>query len=118
MGMGRRAFLKFAAKALGGLAVYPVTAIAVTSDYYVNTRLGLAFTEPPRRRHLSNCDCLRFKSRWVFQHEKITPTLIDDETLVIEQGAVLYTIHLYDTPYEGDVAPDEFRQFVESLRLA
>jgi hypothetical protein len=213
MGLGRRAFLKFAATALGGLAVDPATAIAVTGDYYVNTRLGLAFmrpqgwqlqtfqdfatqlkgqivegvepeeeeafrrdqastlvatiskyddsvdrfspsitvfkntedragvesldtlagqaiaafseclkdyavTEPPLRRELSNCDGLRFKSRWVFQHEKIAPVLIDDEVLVIDQGLVIYTIHLYDTPYEGDSAAEEFSLFRRSLRLA
>lgn len=74
--------------------------------------------DPPAHCELSNCSCVRLKSRWLFQHEKILPTVIHDETLVIDQAPVLYTIHLYDAPSVGDVAEQEFRQFVRSLRIA
>ena len=73
---------------------------------------------PPERLQLSNCQCIRLKSRWFFQHERIPSTLIEDETLVIDQDPVLYTIHLYDAPSIGEVARAEFEDFGRSLRIA
>jgi hypothetical protein len=73
---------------------------------------------PPEPLELSNCECIRLKARWVFQHERIPSTLIEDEILVIDQDPVLYTIHLYDAPSIGEVAQPEFAGFVGSLRLA
>jgi hypothetical protein len=73
---------------------------------------------PPEAVQLSNCECLRMKSRWVFQHEHVPSTLIEDETLVIDQNPVLYTIHLYDAPSIGEMAQTEFDAFVKSLRIA
>jgi hypothetical protein len=74
--------------------------------------------EQQTRCEFSKCDARRFKARWLFQHKSIQPTLIDDETLVIDQGTYLYSIHLYDSPYTGDIASKKFRQFVESLHIA
>jgi hypothetical protein len=54
--------------------------------------------DAPAPLQLSNCTCIRLKSRWLFQHESLPATLIDDETLVIDQDPVLYTVHLYDAP--------------------
>ncbi len=77
-----------------------------------------AVIEPPASWELSNCTCMRWKSRWLFQHRKIPATLIDDETLILDQDPVLYTIHLYDAPRIGEVAQRAFRRFVKSLRIA
>lgn len=74
--------------------------------------------EQPSRCEISRCASIRFKSRWVFEHREIQPIVIDDETLVIDQGSVLYTIHLYDSPATGDATPNEFTQFRESLHIA
>ena len=79
---------------------------------------GYEVIERPTQCEFSKCNSRRFKARWLFQHKQIQPTLINDETLVIDQETVLYTIHLYDSPYNGDIASDEFRQFVASLRIA
>lgn len=72
----------------------------------------------PEPLQLSNCQCIRLKSRWIFQHERMPSTLIEDETLIIDQDPVLYTIHLYDAPSIREVAQPEFENFVGSLRLA
>lgn len=74
--------------------------------------------DAPAPLELSNCSCIRLKSRWLFRHERIPPTVIEDETLVIDQDPVLYTVHLYDAPSIADAAQNEFRRFVESLRIA
>jgi hypothetical protein len=83
---------------------------ALLKDYEV--------VEAPTRCKFSNCTSIRFKSRWLFEHRRIQPTVIDDETLIIDQGSVLYTIHLYDSPYTGDTTSREFCRFVKSLRIA
>lgn len=72
----------------------------------------------PEPLQLSNCQCMRMKSQWVFQHERIPSTLIEDETLVIDQDPVLYTIHLYDAPSIAEQAQTEFQEFIRSLRIA
>lgn len=72
----------------------------------------------PEPLQLSNCQCMRMKSRWMFQHDRIPSTLIDDETFVIDQDPVLYTIHLYDAPSIGEDAQTEFAEFGRSLRIA
>jgi hypothetical protein len=77
-----------------------------------------AVIEEPVPRTISNCPAIRFKSRWLFEHRKIEPIIIEDEALAIDQGSVLYTIHLYDSPETGDSAPSEFRQFVRSVHIA
>jgi len=74
--------------------------------------------DEPAPHRLSNCTCIRLKSRWLFQHQKITSTVIDDETLVIDQDPLLYTVHLYDAPSIGEETQGEFRHFVRSLRIA
>lgn len=79
---------------------------------------GFTIISPPVPLQLSNCECIQMKSRWVFQHERIPPTVIDDEALVIDQNPILYTIHLYDAPSIGEVAQIEFVDFVRSLRIA
>jgi hypothetical protein len=72
----------------------------------------------PEPLQLSNCRCMRYKARWDFRHERNPSTLIEDETLIIDQDPVLYTIHLYDAPSIGEVAQPEFGGFVRSLRIA
>lgn len=72
----------------------------------------------PEPLQLSNCQCMRMKSRWVFQHERIPSTLIEDEALVIDQDPVLYTIHMYDAPSIGEDAQAAFQEFSRSLRIA
>jgi hypothetical protein len=74
--------------------------------------------EQPGWREISRCASIRFKSRWLFEHREIEPILIDDETLIIDQGSLLYTIHLYDSPSVGDTAPSEFARFLRRLHIA
>jgi hypothetical protein len=74
--------------------------------------------ESPSQCQVSRCHSIRFKCRWVFEHREIQPILIEDETLLIDQGSVAYTIHLYDSPSTGDATPKEFARFKESLRIA
>lgn len=213
MGIGRGEFLRFAAAALGGMALDPLGAATIRDNYYIDPRLGLGFEkpdrwhfnafkdfrtlldgqivenpspedeeallqeqaatlvatlskielgiprfspaitifrdeegkagyetleelataglvgfslllkdfeviDPPTTRQLSNCECLRFKARWLFRHRDMAPVMIEDETLLIDQVDRLYTIHLYDAPDAGEPAPEEFRRFVNSLRIA
>ena len=73
--------------------------------------------ETPEEIRLSNCKAIRFKSRYVFEHEKIKPILIDDEFIGLEHKESFYSIHLYDSPYEGEVAPEEFKVFMSSMYL-
>ena len=73
--------------------------------------------ETPEEIRLLNCKAIRFKSRYVFEHEKTKPTLIDDEFIGIEHRDSFYSIHLCDSPYVGEVAQNEFRMFLSSLHL-
>jgi hypothetical protein len=73
--------------------------------------------ERPKRIRLSNCRSIRFKSKFIFEHEKMKPTLIDDECIGVEHRDSLYSIHLYDSPYIGDTATNEFKLFLSSLHL-
>jgi len=74
--------------------------------------------EPPLPCKLSKCAAVRYKARWRFEHRKMQSLLIDDETVMIDQKTVLFTIHLYDSPYSGDTTPAEFRRFFKSLHIA
>jgi hypothetical protein len=74
--------------------------------------------EPPSRCDISCCRAIRFKTRWVFEHREIEPVLLEDETLAIDQGSCLYTIHLYDSPSTAEVAIGEFTHFLKSLHIA
>ncbi|MEW4568677.1 hypothetical protein AB1L88_12500 [Tautonia sp. JC769] len=74
--------------------------------------------EAPSRGEVSRCACVRFKARWLFEHRDIEPVVVEDETLLIDQGSLLYTIHLYDSPEAGETAPEEFARFLEGLHLA
>lgn len=74
--------------------------------------------ESPNHYEVSCCASLRFKSRWIFEHRDIEPVLINDQTIVIDQGSTLYTIHLYDSPYTGEDGSNHFSHFVENLHLA
>lgn len=60
---------------------------------------------------------VRSKSKFLFEYEGMTPTMIDNETLYIDYNDIFYTIHLYDSPYNGDVTQNEFDVFKESLHL-
>lgn len=73
--------------------------------------------EKPERIIISNFTAIRFKSKFVFEHEKLNPTPTDDECFLIEHKDALYSIHLYDSPYNNDVAPKEFKRFISSLHL-
>jgi hypothetical protein len=74
--------------------------------------------EVPRQFEVSRCKAIRFKSRWVFEHNDIEPVLIEDEALAIDQGSHLFSIHMYDSPATGEATPEEFACFLKSLHIA
>jgi len=46
LGIGRRRFLQLFSSTLSALAANPSSAIALVEDYYINKKLGIAFTKP------------------------------------------------------------------------
>lgn len=46
MGLGRREFLRLTGIALAGLAIDPLTAVAINDNSYVNKKLGILFEKP------------------------------------------------------------------------
>lgn len=74
--------------------------------------------ELPCHHELSRCASVRFKSRWVFEHREIESVLINDQTIMIDQGSALYTIHLFDSPYTGEDTSNQFSRFLKNLHIA
>lgn len=75
-------------------------------------------TEIPEYVHMSGCTMVRSKSKFLFEHEELESTLIDNETFVIHHKNYIYTIHLYDSPHTGDSSQDEFTLFKSCLHIA
>ena len=75
-------------------------------------------TQLPEYLDRSDCIMVRSKSKFLFEHDDLEPSLIDDETFVIHYQKCIYTIHLYDSPYIGDTSQSEFELFKKSLHIA
>ena len=75
-------------------------------------------TEDPKFIARPDCVLVRSKSKFLFEHEKMNSVLIDNETFLIHHGRLIYTLHLYDSPYTGDSSQDEFTLFRNSLHIA
>ncbi|MEM1093318.1 MAG: hypothetical protein AAGJ10_01855 [Bacteroidota bacterium] len=71
----------------------------------------------PHEVRLSNCEAVQLKSRYVFEHERIAPVLIEDECIAVAHRNALYSIHLYDAPAISEGAGEAFAQFKSSLHL-
>lgn len=66
-----------------------------------------------------NYSAYSFKSKFLFEHADLKrSTLIDDEVLMIHHNKLIYTIHMYDSPYQNDIASVEFEAFKSSLHIA
>lgn len=74
--------------------------------------------EPPTPVNGKNFKAFTFKSSFLFEHDDIRPTLVDDEVWIIHHNDLIYTVHMYDTPYANDVAEVEFDEFKSSLHIA
>jgi len=74
--------------------------------------------EEPKPVVGKNFEALTYKAKFLFEHEDISSILIDDETWVIHHNGLIYTIHMYDTPYANDVARNEFKELKNSLHIA
>ena len=74
--------------------------------------------ELPSYINRGDCVMVRSKSKFLFEHEELDSSLIDDETFLIHHKKSIYTIHLYDSPYLGDSAQSEFALFKDSLHIA
>lgn len=73
---------------------------------------------PPIFLRISECPAARFVAQFIFEHRGMTPTLVRDQTLMIDQGDRVYTVHLYDSPETGLSHDREFDVFLGSLHLA
>ena len=74
--------------------------------------------EVPMYLDRDDCIIVRSKSKFLFEHEELDSSLIDDETFLIHHEGAIYTIHLYDSPYIGDTSQNEFDLFKKSLHIA
>ncbi|MCG7496415.1 hypothetical protein MHO82_06040 [Vibrio sp. Of7-15] len=74
--------------------------------------------EPPSRINATNFEAIRFKATFLFEHDYIDSLYIDDETWIINHGGTLYTLHMYDSPYNNEDTSKEFIGFKESLHIA
>lgn len=79
---------------------------------------GYDVTIPPKAFVGKGFEAFTFKSRYLFEHKDISGVLIDDEVWIIHHNGLIYTIHMYDTPYDGDDTQVEFEQFKSSLHIA
>ncbi len=79
---------------------------------------GYNLTMPPTALVGKDYKAYTFKSRFLFEHEDISEVLIDDEVWLIHHNGLIYTIHMYDTPYNGDGTQTEFEDFKSSLHIA
>ncbi len=77
--------------------------------------------ELPCQHEVSQCASVRFKSRWVFEHREIEPVLINDQTIMIDQGSVDalarkgHSYLLSYPPLEGMFLGVESAQIVKSV---
>ncbi len=78
---------------------------------------GYECYEAPEEFSGKNYKAARSKSSFLFEAENMIPTIIDDEMLCIHYGDILYSIHMYDSPYINDTAQDEFKLFKGSLHI-
>jgi hypothetical protein len=89
---------------------------------FIEYNLGLlrefVILESPRSQTISMCPAIQYTSQFVFEHRELSPTLVRDRTLVVDQGRQLFTIHLFDSPATGEVIGPEFDAFIGSLHVA
>lgn len=74
--------------------------------------------ETPSYMDRKDCVMVRFKSKFLFEHKELDSLIVDDETFIIHYKKSIYTIHLYDSPYLGDSAQNEFALFKDTLHIA
>lgn len=94
------------------------TTVALGIEYFGRVLRDYVILEPPHLLGVSSCPAARYTAEFVFEHRAMQPTRVRDQTLMIDQGTRLYTIHLYDSPATGERIVDEFTAFVGSLHLA
>ncbi len=74
--------------------------------------------DAPQKTQGINFEAVRAKSKFLFECENMDPVMVDDEFMLVHYRNKIYSIHLYDSPYENDVAQYEFARFKESLHIA
>ncbi len=65
MGIGRRAFLKYASLAVAGLAVDPLQAVVTNENVYLNRKMGILFEKPPAWGFIKVKDFGKLKSEQI-----------------------------------------------------
>ena len=94
------------------------TLVSQTIDLSREILRDFLILEPPRFQMISMCPAARFTSQFIMEHSRTMPTLVRVETLVIDQGACVYSINLTDLPAIGHTAAPEFDAFVGTLHFA
>lgn len=95
-----------------------MTVISSGIEYFRGMLRDYVVLEPPRFETVSMCPAAWFTAQFTFEHRAMTPTVVRDRTLLIDQGHRLYSVHLYDSPATGEAVGGEFDAFVGSLHLA
>jgi hypothetical protein len=75
-------------------------------------------THEPTLVRVSDCEGVEATATWVFEHVNLDePAPIRLRTLVIDQGAAVYTIRMYDAPLLGPEMTFDYDAFVRSIKL-
>lgn len=93
-----------------------LSALAISG--YSEVLTNYECSSPPEYLNRKDYLIVRSKSKFLFEHDDVEPSLIDNETFIIHHQKSIYTIHLYDSPYIGDTSQSEFELFKESLHIA
>jgi hypothetical protein len=73
--------------------------------------------EPVRSCVVSECEAEHWKARFLFEYERMPPTVVNVDNWLLAQADHHYSIYLFDSPDAGEHATEELNGFVDSLRV-
>ena len=72
----------------------------------------------PEARRVSECDATDYTASFLFEHEGLARSMmVRSRTLVICQNPAVYTVRMYDSPFEDPRMAFEYSTFLESVKM-
>lgn len=110
MGIGRKDFIVQMSVALTGLAISPLSAVAINDDFYVNKRLGMLFRKPHHWGYVGVADFEKLKEKQIINNEFDNSEI--DLWQTLGEPACLITKYYEDRPENFGVFSPTIQVFV------
>ncbi len=86
-------------------------------EWFKNVLTDYTLTSLPKSISVSNCDAVEMNASFIFTHMKLEPIPLEAKTVMVYQGPILYTIHMFDSKYLSDTTQREFGDFIANFKL-